>query len=466
MAAIETFDPVASPAGRRLQYLWLVYDSLIRTDADGELVPGLAESWEYNDDNTVFELTLREGLTFTDGAALDAEAVKANLDRALATNGPQSAQLALVESVEAVSPTEVRINLSAPNPSLPVVLSQNLGLMVSPEALDARDLDTNPVGAGPYTLDADDTVPDDHYTFTRNPDYPDADDFPFAEVTIRVIADRTAIFQGVRAGELDAGEGNAEVAAAAEGTDVEILTQPTDTAGVMLLDRQGEIVPALGDVRVRQALNHAVDREAIVESIVRGYGTPTSQFISPGMDGYDESLDDAYAHDPERARQLLAEAGYEDGFTLPILATSESTTVVEAIAGQLEEVGVSVEIVPASPSGLSHDLLEGTHAAVYLPWGMTDTYIDAQFLLNPESAYNPTGASDPEMLALVDEGAAQQPEERDATYRELSARIVEQAWYLPLYVADAIYLVGPDVEDVTLTPHVITPSIRGWQPAA
>lgn len=465
--APSSFDPVASAAGRRLQYLWLVYDALIRIGPDGEPQPGLATSWTYSENNTVFDMTLREDVTFSDGTPFDAEAVKANLERARQTSGPQTSQLALVESVEVTGAHQVRINLSAPNPALPVIFSQNMGMMVSPPALAHPDeLALSPAGAGPYELDTAATVPDDRYVFVANDDYYDPEAYPFEEVTIRVIEDRPAILQALQTGDLDGGEGNAEVAQAAEGAGLDVITQPTDSASVMLLDRAGEIVPALGDVRVRQALNLAVDRAAIVDAVLQGRGKPTSQFISPGQEGYDEELDDHYGYDPDRARDLLADAGFADGFDLPILTSPTSTPVVEAIAGFLGEVGVNVEIVPAGPDGIVTDMLTGTHAAAYLPWGMTDTYLDSDLLLQPDGAYNPLGSSDDEMLRLIEEGAAQDTEQREATYKQLSQRIVDEAWFLTVFIADAIYMSGDTVTDVAHTPHIVVPDIRGWKPTS
>jgi len=463
--APQSLDPVKSNPGDSLPYLWLAYDSLVRVGPDGSLEPGLATKWAYSDNNTTFELSLRPSLKFSDGEPLDAAAVKANFDRAMTINGPVSSTWSAVKSTEVVDDTTVRVHLSKPMPALPTALSQNYGMMVSPAAFDKPDLDQAPVGAGPYTLDASGTVQNDHYTFVPNKQYYDQGAIHYKKITMRVIADFTAILQAVQAGDADAGKGNPDSATTAKKAGLEVLSEPTDSTGLMLYDRTGALVPALGDVRVRQALNYAIDREQMVETILKGYGTPTSQFIAKGMEGYDPALSEAYSYDPAKAKALLKEAGYEKGFTLPILSRPTDATVVQAIGEYFKAIGVTVKIVTASPAGLASDTIEGGHAAAWQPWGMTNTYLDMQTLLTKDSPRNPEHSVDAEMISLLDRGAGEDDQARNATFQQLSKRMTEQAWFVPVFTADALGIVAADtVKNAAMTPHVIMPNIIGWQP--
>jgi peptide/nickel transport system substrate-binding protein len=464
-----SFDPLLSNFGRSSQFLRLAYDSLIRVAPDGSLVPGLAESWAYSEGNTVFDVTIRDGLVFADGSPLDANAVKANFDRAMTVSGPSSSQFATVASVEVVPPRTVRLHLSAATPVLITSMTQNLGMMANPAAFGTAELDAaldqNPMGAGPYTLDTANTLADDHYTFVRNPNYYAAEDFPYHTVLIRRIPEINSILNSLQAGDIDGGTSNYELADAAVAAGLQVSTIPLDTSSVILFDRTGAIVPALGDVRVRQALNYAIDRQAIVDSVVHGYGTPTSQFISPAMEGYDPALDNYYTYDPQKARDLLAEAGYADGFTLPILTPSQNVTVVQAIAGYLEDVGITVEVVLPETDYFSA-FVAGGNAATWCPWGMTNTYLDMSNLLTENGFGNVEKSTDPEMIRLLTEGAGQPDAERAATYQALSRRITEQGWFLVVYIEDAVWISAPTVTNVTMTPGVVLPDIRGWQPAS
>ncbi len=464
-----SFDPLLSNFGRSSQFLRLVYDSLVRVAPDGSLAPGLAESWAYSEGNTVFDITIRDGLLFADGTPLDAAAVKANFERAMTVSGPSSSQFAAVDSVEVVPPRTVRLHLSAADPVLITSMTQNLGMMANPAGFATEEmataLDQNPVGAGPYTLDTANTLVDDHYTFVRNPNYYAPGDFPFHTVTIRVIGEQVSILNSVQSGDIDGGTANYEIADAAVAAGLQAATMPLDTSAVILFDRTGAIVPALGDVRVRQALNYAIDRQAIVDSVVHGYGSPTSQFISPSMEGYDPALDNYYTYDPQKARDLLAAAGYADGFTLPILTPTQNVTVVQAIAGYLEDVGVTVEVVLPETDYFSA-FVAGGNASTWCPWGMTNTYLDMTNLLTENGFGNVEKSTDPEVVRLLTEGAGQPDAERAATYQALSRRITEQGLFIVVYIEDAIWISGPTVTSVTMTPGVVLPDIRGWQPAS
>jgi len=150
---VKSFDPAQSHIGHYVQYDQAVYDSLLRRKPDGTLVPMLATKWSYNSDKTVLTLTLRKGVKFSDGTALDANAVKVNLDRFRTGNGPDASTLAQVESVEAKDPTTVVITLKAPDPALLDYLGNADGFIASPKAIEAGKIATTPVGSGPYTLD-------------------------------------------------------------------------------------------------------------------------------------------------------------------------------------------------------------------------------------------------------------------------------------------------------------------------
>src|SRR4051812_2562912 len=171
-----SFEPGAmAMGGPEDHYYQAVYDTLLKLDGSGKPTADLATDWSYDAANTTLSLTLRDGVTFTDGTAFDATAVKANLEHAKAGTGEAGNALKFVDHVDAVDATHADVVLSTPDPSLVDSLARSAGYMASPEALDSGDIATNPVGTGPYELDQDRTTAGDTYVYTRNPDYWDTE---------------------------------------------------------------------------------------------------------------------------------------------------------------------------------------------------------------------------------------------------------------------------------------------------
>ncbi len=264
-------------------YYQAVYDKLLTQDADGQPAAALATEWSYDETNTTLSLTLRDDVTFTDGAAFDADAVKANLDVARAATGEAGTALGSISSVEVVDATRVDLVLSRPDPGLLQSLARSSGYMASPEALTSPDLATNPVGSGPYVYDADASTAGSDYTFTRNEDHWAADAYPYDTVEVQYLDDTTAVLNGLRSGQIDGS--TAQTNDLQEGAESADLTVTTYTSGgiegIYLWDRAGALAPALADVRVRQAINHAIDRQSIIDVVKNGLGQPTVQVFGP-----------------------------------------------------------------------------------------------------------------------------------------------------------------------------------------
>ena len=148
-----------------------MYDTLLKREPDGTLSPMLATEWALSDDSMSLALELRTDVTFTDGTAFDAEAVKANIEHFQTANGPLQNNISSIESVEIVDADTVNLQLSSPDPDLPFNLANAGGYMASPAALTSPELTTVPVGSGPYVLDTSRSVVGSSIMFTRNPDY-------------------------------------------------------------------------------------------------------------------------------------------------------------------------------------------------------------------------------------------------------------------------------------------------------
>ncbi|UWQ53608.1 ABC transporter substrate-binding protein [Leisingera caerulea] len=320
-----------------------IFEGLTRFMGDGSVVPGLAESWEISGDGTVYTFRLREGVTFHDGSAMDAEDVKFSLDRARAEDST-NAQKALFEgitAVEAVDPQTVRITLEAPNGSLLFNLAWGDAVIVAPESVE--DIKTNPVGTGAFTFQ--EWVQGDRITLARNPDYW-GEQPALSSATFKFISDPTAAFAAMMAEDIDAFDNfPAPENLPQFEADPRFQVLVGSTEGETILSTNNK-QPPFDDIRVRQALAHAIDRQAIIDGAMFGYGTPIGTHFAPHHPAY-KDLTGMSAYDPEQAKALLAEAGFTEGFetTLHLPPPSYARRGGEIIAAQLAAVGIKAEII-------------------------------------------------------------------------------------------------------------------------
>jgi peptide/nickel transport system substrate-binding protein len=436
-------------SGPEDHYYQAVYDKLLNLDADGQPIPNLVTEWSYDETGTRLSLTLRDDVTFSDGATFDAEAVKANLELAKTKSGEAGSALRAVDSVEVVDATHADVVLSRPDPSLPQALARSSGYMASPDALGNADLETNPVGSGPYVLDQDASTPGSTYAFTRNEDYWNAEAFPYDSVEVRFLDDTTATLNGLRSGEIDGiAATTSDLVAGAEQADLTVTTYTNGgIEGLYLWDRAGALVPALADVRVRQAINHAMDRETIVDVVKGGLGQPTVQMFGPSSPAYDESLEGTYDFDVEKAEELMAEAGYADGFTMSMPDASpvfpdEQAALTEALAS----IDITVTYEPITGDQFVGSIIGGQWPANYFNLTAGSPFEMIGLALTQQSPFNPFKSSDPKVEELIGKAAGSTGDEQDAALQELNAYLVEQAWFAPWDAAEAGYVTAEGIE--------------------
>ena len=247
-------------------YIQAVYDSLLRESPDAEVEPWLATEWSYDDSKTVLTMTLRDDVTFTDGTKFDADVAAQNI---LAVQGRHLAERLLPgqrRRREGRRPDDLQITLSQPDPALLNYLAQNAGAQESPAAFGTPDEQTNPIGSGPYVLDTGASVVGSKYVFTKNPDYWAPDEQHFDNLTINVYDNIQTQVNAIQGGQVDGvnlidNSANDQV----EATGYQLVTHELDWAGLILFDRAGQVAPELGNVQVRQAITHAIDRDADAE---------------------------------------------------------------------------------------------------------------------------------------------------------------------------------------------------------
>ena len=450
-ADIDGRDPATATAFQTVQTLGLVYDTLIDTGPEGELEPALATDWEVSEDGTTVTLQLREGVTFHDGADFTAEDAKATLERVIDpdTGSVVASNLGNVEAIETPDDTTLEISLKQPDAALLNVLSQTGTSIVDSGDIESKSVGREVNGTGPFRWES--WEQGQQVTLSANADY--WGEAPTLQnVELRVIPDESSILSGMRAGSFDLGIVTDPSVAnqVGDGDDVQLISQPTLSYHVLQLNAQRG---PLDDVRVRQAIACAVDRDQVVQQAYFGQGEVTGPITSPAFE-YDAT--EGLPCDPpdlETARSLLEEAGEGDGFALEtIVMTGEYATasaIAQSLQGQLQEIGVSLELLQQETNVYVDNWLNANYdAAVALNGGSTDPYLMYGRYFGPNASLaTPAGLADQTLADLLTEGNSTTDDaERQRIFGELQATLLELSPWVWLQHNQSYYLLGSDVE--------------------
>jgi peptide/nickel transport system substrate-binding protein len=335
-------DPTGGAAAAIDEVLYAnLFEGLTRFGPDGEILPALAKSWTISDDGLVYTFSLREDATFHDGTDFNADDVKFSLDRARAedSTNAQKALFADIASVDVVDPATVKVTLSKQNGSFLFNLAWGDAVIVAPESADNNA--AKPVGTGPFMFAQ--WVKGDRVELDRNPDYW-GEAVKLDHVTFKFISDPTAAFAAMMTGDLDAFP-------AFPAPENLIQFEADPRFSVIIGSSEGETIlamnnkkPPLDNITVRKAIAHAIDRKAIIDGALFGYGTPIGTHFAPHNPAYVD-LTAQSAYDPEQSKALLAEAGVKDlTLSLKLPPPSYARRGGEIIAAQLREVGINVDI--------------------------------------------------------------------------------------------------------------------------
>lgn len=440
-AAPNGYDPLLY-GQRQFEFFSTMYDALFVTDGTGKIQPSLVDSFTNSADNLTTTLTLKDGVTFTDGSTLDSTLVKGNLDRRsdtdLAAYNPFAAGGSTeITDVAAPDPRTVVITWAAPQSGPDSSLADTYGTIVGADAIaDPDTLATTPDGSGPYTLATSGTTKGSSYNLEKNDEAWNADAFSFDTVVVKVITDDQALANAVVSGQAD-------VATQLDSSTIDLVQSKRDIVksggtivGFPVADKLGTTNPAFGKVEVRQALAYAIDRESLVTDLHPG-ARATAQLFPESAAGFDPAIDEKYAYDPEKAKQLLATAGYPDGFSFDITVLGQPTDDQIAIQKQWQEIGVTMNFVTATSTDAVFAAAQ-TEPMLFGPFGIGENpagfvagvlvggFVNLQKATDP-AIEGPLGA------ALGATGDAQ----KDAL-TQLNTAITDRGWFIPVY-EDFIY---------------------------
>lgn len=447
-SAPRSLDPVQLDAGQQ-SYVWAsIYDTLVYIDNDGKLQPNAAESWKYSDDGRTLALSLRPGMTFNNGDPVTAKAVKTTMDRNKQTPGQQQDKFVSVESVEVVDDLTVRVNFSKPDAAFLYNMGMDGGVIGDPATLTTDRTATDPVTSGPYVLDKGKSVQGSTYVLNRRDDYWNKDAYPFKTVTVRVLADQTAALNALRSKEVDvSGVPASQLESVKAGGNFNVAHNPTNSIGfINLADRNGTVLKPLADVRVRQAINFALDRKGFVDKLLSGAGTASVQQFNLKGTAYDPNLEEKYPFDVERAKKLLNEAGYPNGFDVSMPSTVLSQAYEPSISQALGDIGIKVNWEPVPPQNSTAAVVSGKYPMYFFISSATVTQREIPRQLS-SATMNPFKWSSPELDALVEQANSELDEAKQGEiYKEINRYVVDNALFAPLSFIGANTVTSPDIK--------------------
>ena len=434
-------------------FLNLVYESLLKRDKDGVVGPGLATEWTLSDDAQQLDLTLREGVTFQDGAVFDAAAVKANLDAAPDRGGDIPNQLSVIDSVEVVDDTHLTITMNRPASDLLGILASEAGMMISPDALEGGDLAKQPVGTGPFTLD---TFNQTGISYNKWEDYWDADRVKLDRIEYTTGLNDQARLNALLSWQADLGTSmrTTQVEEAQKSNpDLEYLAAPgTFVYGIMLNTARSE----LSTPEMRLAMLHAIDRKSIDTALFGGGCEPVVQPFPSSYWASDPSLEPADAgYDPELARSMLEDAGL---IGTPLKLYVGNTTVFQnmgtVIAEQLNAVGLNVSLEVFDPVALTKLRADGEFEAsiASVQTGRPDpAHFIRQFYI-ADGIFNAGGMTYSGIeVPLFQMNTTDDQDQRAEYIHEINAQVLEQGpTLIPICSSEVVNIFKKDVANVIL----------------
>jgi peptide/nickel transport system substrate-binding protein len=460
---IDNLDPHLATAFQTIDALELVYDSLTELDADLNVQPALATDWSYNADGTELTMNLREGVTFHDGSPFTSEDVVASLERILdeATGAVVRSNLLSIESVTAPDDLTVVMTLSVPDATLPAALSDLNTAILPSEAIEAGTVATEPNGTGPFSFV--EWEQGQQLELASFADY--WGDGPFIDgVTIRVIPEEQAMLSALQAGEVQLGVvGNPAVIE--QVSDPLVLERSTAMGYFPFFLNSSR--PPLDVKEVRQAISCAIDRQELIDTALLGEGVPTGPFVEGIFKT--EPFDGLPCDGPDKdmARQLLADGGQPDGFSMEtIIITGENESginIAQNLQAQLAEIGVDLELQPLETNIYVDRWLEADFDSALSENGSGPdphhTY--AKYFTSTGNFQNVAGLNTPELDDLFAEGqATTDPEARVPIYHQISQILLDESPWVWLYQGYRFQVRVPELEGFVPHPTGSLKSLR------
>ncbi|MDO4276107.1 MAG: ABC transporter substrate-binding protein [Eubacteriales bacterium] len=432
--SVSSMDPANIPDTSAISATRGVYEMLVQFNEAQELEGQLAESWEISDDSLTYTFKLREGVKFQDGTDFNSAAVKANYDRVVDKNNnlrqrrtfvvaqSDDTEKERVASIE--TPDDYTVIFTLAEPWAPFINRMTQFCMISPAALEeyGNDIMNHPCGTGPYICT--EWEEGDHTSFKRNEDYwgekPGVDTVTIKEVP--EAGSRTAMLQTGEADLIYPTPAD-QIEAIKNTDDVNVLKTDSNIMRYVTLNMD---LPQLQDQKVRQAMNYAIDKDAYIALMYSGNGKPATSIVPSIIGGYEEQ--EPYTYDVEKAKELMKEAGYEDGFKLTLWGDNSTQEIkgMTFVKQQLAQIGIEVDVMPMEPATVNDKIYVDKEEAEinmwYVNWSASDFTMDGSVrsllysTMCPPTSANTAYYNDPDFDKLLDDGLHTADLEEQAKY--------------------------------------------------
>ena len=459
---IQGWDPAKQPGYQSWAHE-AIWDTLVKCDANGKATPDVADTYEVTDNNTTFKAHIRDGQKFSDGTPVDSAAVKASFEFAKDAGVSKD-----YKGLKITTPDAQNIVLTWPEPQGPIMDNKVCAPKIAPATwLKAGKFDT-PVGSGPYTLDAAGTTTGSVYSFTKNPDHWDTANYPYEKLAVKVVTSETAAVSALKTGQIDASLVPQASVNEVKASGKDVIGFQGQTTRLIISDRTGKVDKALGELKVRQAMNMVFDKAGMAQSLYQGNAEPTAQVFRKGTDAYIDGLQDPFPYDVAKAKSLMAEAGYADGFTLelPTMTGQNFETLMPYVTQQLAEINIKVKQVPLSGANAIPDLLSGKYPVVL--WQLGNLGNSAQQIYvesTPDGWWNLQHEPNEYVDSRWKQILTADPEAAKKLQQEINQYQVDQAWFAPMvymgtnYAYDKAKVSIPTESD----QEALTPKLRDFK---
>lgn len=468
-STLTTLDPWNAPDIMSRNVASSIYEGLMRFDESMKPVPALAESYSISPDGLVYEFKLRAGVKFHDGTNFDAAAVKANFDRALNPERPASraSYFKMIDRIEVVDPLTVRFVLKTPTGGFLARLAMSAAAMVCPSYLakyaENKGLTNRACGTGPYTLV--EANPAARVVVKKNPSYRIAGLPKLDGITWMPVVEASTRAAMLKTGEADVISSVPLEAFASLQAEPGLVVQEVPALMQKHLDLNNYHKP-FNDPRVRQAVNYAINKDALIKVALRGHGTVAEGLYTKDYPGAAKL--GPWPYDPKKARELLAQAGYPNGFETTLWSEYNDATAaktVQFIAQQLRQVGIRVKtqlLEPGIRSELIYDVdgpAASTSRMVLSGWsgGTVDPDLVLRSLLDsremPPKFFNTAYYNNPAFDKLIDEALAEpDAQKRDALYKEAQTMVWNDAPWAYLFFETATVAAKAELKNFRIRP--------------
>jgi peptide/nickel transport system substrate-binding protein len=464
----KTYDPIYSVQFTERHVLYLAFNTLVKYAPDFSIKPELATGWETSADGKRITFTLQQGVSFQDGTPFNADAVKWNIDRRMdpAVASPQRELLApIIASVDVVDPYRVAFNLTKPSPVLFSLLGERPGFMVSPTAWQklGKDFGEHPVGTGAFILK--EWVRGTQVTLERNPNYWEKG-LPYLDrIVIRDLAGSVIGVQRLLTGEVDyIGELTPTDVRPLEGRK-DIALQPIKVGRWYFLQWHVN-APPFDNAKLRQAIAHGIDRNRLNEITMRGQGSVSDSATPDGLWWYDPAVK-SYPHDPAKAKALLAEAGYPNGFefTLSTPQVAVFQQINQLMQEQLAPIGIKLTLQPVASSEWYARVVDGTTNMTPTRWTQrADPDGLLYILFNSKGFANTMKYSNEKVDALLEQARSTYDiPTRKKLYGEIQQQVVTDLPIVPLLFGAEYGALRSDVRGFEWIPDQIPRFREVWK---